>query len=230
MDFRGILVSFAKRFFAVNEMARGLPMFRRKGSWIYMEMLNANEPFSAAAAYAEEVLKLKPIRIWMVDDSANLRTLLQSLLGSEEGFECTREFANPPAVLKALAEEAPPNVILLDIQMGAYNGLDAIRPIKSLAPDTHVLMLTTLATPEVRERAYREGASDFMLKSWSLDEMATHIRQAMEYGSVAGLLTAFLGQEQWPVAKHESPSVTVKSSVIERWQVHLRSVLKFSPS
>lgn len=198
-----------------------------------MEMVKANEPFSAAAAYAEKDIELKPVRIWMVDDSANLRTLLRDLLASEEGFECDREFENPPGVLKALAEEAPPDVILLDIQMGAYNGLDAIGPIKSLAPHAHVLMLTTLATPEVREKAYREGASDFMLKSWSLDEMVTHIRQAVEYGSVAGLLTAFLGQERsatGPEPKLQPVEAGTKPGWVERWQMSLRGMLKFSPS
>ena len=197
------------------------------------EMVKANEPFSAAAAYAEKEHELKPIRIWMVDDSANLRMLLRSLLASEAGFDCEREFENPPAVLKALAGEAPPDVILLDIQMGPYNGLDAIRPIKSLAPHTHVLMLTTMATPEIREKAYREGASDFMLKSWSLDELSTHIRRVVEYGSVAGLLTAFLGQERpaaRPESKPEPVAVAVKPSWVERWQMTLRGMAKFSPS
>lgn len=196
----------------------------------YMEM--ANEPFSAAAAYAEKVNELKPVRIWMVDDHANLRTLLRELLSTEEGFECEREFANPPGVLKALAEEAPPDVILLDIQMGPYNGLDAIRPIKSLAPDTHVLMLTTLGVPEVRERAYREGASDFMLKGWALEEMVKHIRQVMDYGSVAGLVTAFLGQERAAVRALEpkpNPAGAGKSTWMERWQMNLRGMMKLSP-
>jgi DNA-binding NarL/FixJ family response regulator len=196
----------------------------------HMEMVKANEPFSAAAAFAEKEHELKPIRIWMVDDSANLRTLLRDLLASVVGFDCDREFGNPPTVLQALAEEAPPDVILLDIQMGMYNGLDAIRPIKSLAPSTHVLMLTTLATPDVRERAYREGASDFMLKSWSLDEMTAHIRQAVEYGSVAGLLTAFLGQEKQSEAKPKPAREAVKSTWMDRWQMHLRGMLKLSPS
>lgn len=195
-----------------------------------MEMVKANEPFSAAAAYAEKEHETKPIRIWLVDDSANLRMLLRGLLDCEEGFECRREFENPPRVLKALAAEAPPDVILLDINMGPYNGLDAIRPIKSLAPTTHVLMLTTLSTPEARERAYREGASDFMLKSWSLEEMTAHIRQVVEYGSVAGLLTAFLGQEKPSEIKREPVPVAVKTSAFDRWQMHLRGMLKFSPS
>jgi DNA-binding NarL/FixJ family response regulator len=218
---------------AVNEMARAMPTLRWKGKELmngHMEMVKANEPFSAAAAYAGKEHELKPIRIWMVDDSANLRMLLRSLLASEEGFDCDREFENPPAVLKALAEDTPPDVILLDIQMGAYNGLDAIRPIKLLAPSAHVLMLTTLATPEVRERAYREGASDFMLKSWSLDEMVAHIRQAVEYGSVAGLLTAFLCRERPSTVQREPAPVAGKTSLLDRWQMHLRGMLKFSPS
>ena len=107
-----------------------------------------------------------PTRIWLVDDSDNFRTLLADLLNGEPGVEVTRQFSSPEGMLEALAGGVGPEMILLDIQMGPYNGLDAIGPIKALAPNTHVLMLTTLAQPESRERAFREGASDFMLKSW----------------------------------------------------------------
>jgi CheY-like chemotaxis protein len=133
-------------------------------------------------------------RVWLVDDNARIRSLLASLL-SEEGFDCEREFSNPVDALAALAQETAPDIILLDIEMGEHNGLEAIRPMKAAAKDTHVLMLTTFAGPGSRERAFRDGASDFMLKSWSPQEIASHMRQAMEFGRVAGLLTAFLTGE-----------------------------------
>jgi DNA-binding NarL/FixJ family response regulator len=172
------------------------------------------------------------IRIWIVDDNSALRGLLANLLNGEAGFGCERQFASPTAVLDALAEEAAPDVILLDIQMGAENGLDAIRPIKLLAKNTHVLMLTTFAQPEARERAFREGASDFLSKAWTFDEIARHIRRAMELGSAAGLLTAFLDRE----ARAEAPSEPVKTLAArktigtDRWFANLRGWLKFSPS
>src|SRR5258708_15420003 len=86
-----------------------------------------------------------PIRIWLVDDNSSFRSLIASLLNEGGDFECSREFSSPSGVLKALQHEPAPDIILLDIEMGAENGLDAIRPIKSLAKSTHVLMLTTFA-------------------------------------------------------------------------------------
>ena len=168
-------------------------------------------------------------RIWLVDDSDNFRMLLAGLLNGEPGIEVTREFSSPEGVLEALAGEAAPEVILLDIQMGPFNGLDAIRPIKDLAPNTHVLMLTTLAEPTSRERAFREGASDFMLKSWELKEIVIHIRRAMELGSAAGLVTAFLGRVR-PTAPalqgDEDVKFREKTNPIERGIVYLRDLFK----
>lgn len=171
-------------------------------------------------------------RVWLVDDNERFRSLLADLL-NEEGFECEREFSNPDEALAALSCETPPDVILLDIQMGEYNGLDAIRPFKSAAGETHVLMLTTFAPPEARERAFREGASDFLLKSWSLGEIASRMRQAMEFGPVAGLLTAFLNSEVSVAEKPAPPEPTVvapRLTIAERWMAHLRGLRKFSLS
>jgi len=172
-------------------------------------------------------------RIWLVDDSDNFRMLLAGLLNGEPGIEVTREFSSPEGVLEALSAETAPEVILLDIQMGPYNGLDSIRPIKAVAPNTHVLMLTTLAEPASRERAFREGASDFMLKSWELKEIVIHIRRAMELGSAAGLVTAFLGRVK-PVIpappRDEDVQFREKMSAIERGIIYVRDLFKLEPS
>ena len=173
-------------------------------------------------------------RVWLVDDNERFRSLLASLLIDEGGFNCEREFSNPEEALVALAEGMAPDIILLDIEMGDYNGLDAIRPLKLAAKDTHVLMLTTFASPDARGRAFREGASDFMLKSWSPAEIAAHMRQAMEFGSVAGLMTAFLKGGNSVTEKSAAPKtptvVARKEPVAERWMTYLRGWLKFSPS
>jgi DNA-binding NarL/FixJ family response regulator len=169
-------------------------------------------------------------RIWMVDDNRSFRGLLANLLEEEIDFKCERQFASPPGVLEALATEQAPDIILLDVEMGEHNGLDAIRPIKALAPGTHVLMLTTFAGPGGRERAFREGASDFMLKTWETSEISAHIRQAREFGAVAGLMTAFLAGGAEVTMKPKEVEVAVSSSRAERWVSYLRSILKFSPS
>ena len=74
-----------------------------------------------------------PIRLWLVDDNDRLRNTVAELLTRIQGIECARSFSSATALLSALASKAGPDVILLDIQMGNENGLDAVRPIKSLS-------------------------------------------------------------------------------------------------
>jgi len=198
----------------------------------YNEVLErAGNPLVTPACLSSD-REAKSTRIWMVDDNATFRSLLGNLLKDEADFACERQFSSPPAVLEALSRETAPDIILLDIEMGEHNGLDAIRPIKALAPETHVLMLTTFSGPGSRERAFREGASDFMLKTWPIPKIAGHMRQAMEFGSVAGLMTAFLSGSK-PVEKTVAPKtaeITVRTSRAEGWLAHLRGLLKLSPS
>lgn len=198
-----------------------------------IEIEGCNRDVSAAAVCGVGARDIGTARVWLVDDNANFRSLLAALLDGEGGFECERQFSNPEEALEALAHETAPDVILLDIEMGEYNGLDAIRPLKLAAKDVHVLMLTTFAAPGTRERAFREGASDFMLKSWSPTEIATHVRQAMEFGSVAGLLTAYLnggGRVTERIPEPKPAKITQRITVADRWMTYLRGLLKFSPS
>jgi len=132
-------------------------------------VLNAIETSPPAAP-------LPNVRVWLVDDNDQLRTLVAEVLGQQGGIECARHFSSPDALLSELASKPGPDVILLDVQMGDRNGLDAVRPIKSLTRSTRVLMFTTCFNPEWRERALNDGASGYLLKSSPLTEVAERIR------------------------------------------------------
>lgn len=119
-----------------------------------------------------------PISLWLVDDNRRLRATLTDLFDRCEGVRCTGAFGSPNEVLSALASKVGPDVILLDIHMGELNGLDAIRPIKSLSRTTQVLMLTTFFDSESESRALTSGASGFLLKSFPIETILKSIRQA----------------------------------------------------
>jgi DNA-binding NarL/FixJ family response regulator len=119
---------------------------------------------------------LPSVRVWLVDDNDELRTLVAEVLGRQDGIDCARQFSTPDALLSELASRPGPDVILLDVQLGERNGLDAVRPIKSLTRSTRVLMYTTCNNPEWRERALDEGASDYLLKSYAVERVAERIR------------------------------------------------------
>jgi len=131
---------------------------------------------TAASTAAQEP---KPtVRVWLVDDDDGLRTLVADMLGHLGGIECARHFSSPDELLSTLASKPGPDVILLDVQMGDRNGLDAVRPIKSLTRSTRVLMFTTSNNRVWRERALYEGASDYLLKSDTIERVAARIRNA----------------------------------------------------
>lgn len=116
------------------------------------------------------------VRVWLVDDNDQLRLLVADLLTRHGGIECARHFSSPDALLSELASKPGPDVILMDVQMGDRNGLDAVRPIKSLTRSTRVLMFTTCFNPAWRERALGDGASGYLLKSDALENVAARIR------------------------------------------------------
>ena len=119
-----------------------------------------------------------PIKLWLVDDSKSFRSLLADFLKSEGGFECSRQFDSAEALLEGLAQETPPDVILLDVNMRGISGLEALRPIKAIASSTRVLMLTSLSDRDSKTQALRDGASDFLLKSSPMT-IPHHIKLAM---------------------------------------------------
>lgn len=134
-------------------------------------MENIAKPISPSPAAGSKKLK-----VWLVDDNERLRTLVGELLGRQADIECVRQFSSPNQVLSTLASRPGPDVILLDVQLGDHNGIDAVRPIKSLAPTTRVLMFTTSFDPAWRERALNEGASDYLLKTKGIDRIVDQIR------------------------------------------------------
>jgi DNA-binding response OmpR family regulator len=127
------------------------------------------------------------LRVWLVDDNAALRGLLAQLLTKQPGIQCRRQFESAEEVLAALAEERPPDMILMDVNLGGQSGLLAIRPIKNLAPSVKVLMLTMFSNSHYEAEAFRSGASGFLLKSHGLDDIAKLIREAYRNPGSPGL-------------------------------------------
>jgi CheY-like chemotaxis protein len=144
------------------------------------------------------------LQVWLVDDSENFRSLLAALLEEEGELECGRQFPTAEAVIAALEKETPPDVILLDIRMPGMGGVAAVRPIKSLAPGTHVLMLTTFFDAQAKGQALRDGAADLLLKSYHVDEIAQRIREVCSH------------PERFPKIPSLEPAVSVTSSWPDR--------------
>jgi len=121
------------------------------------------------------------LRIWMVDDNAEVRESLARLLNADTRFRVARQFNSVQPILAALAEERPPDIILLDLNIGKEIGLSAIQPARKLAGGVKILMLTTFNNTFAEEEAFKLGASGFLLKSYEPQELAALIYQSFHH-------------------------------------------------
>ena len=115
------------------------------------------------------------IRVLVADDQSMVRAGFRMLLGGEEDIEVVAEASNGlEAVAKAAKFE--PSLILMDIRMPELDGLEATRRILAADPQARILILTTFDLDEYVYEALRAGASGFVLKDDSPEQLLTAIR------------------------------------------------------
>ncbi|MEU2571570.1 response regulator transcription factor [Streptomyces althioticus] len=117
------------------------------------------------------------VRVLIADDQALLRGSFRVLLDSTPGMETVGE-AGDGAEAVALARELTPDVVLMDLRMPVMDGIAATREICSDAAlaGVRVLALTMFDMDEYVYPALQAGASGFMLKDASPDDLVTGIR------------------------------------------------------
>jgi len=118
------------------------------------------------------------IRVLLADDHRMLREGLRRSL-TEEGFEIVGEAENGEQAVRMVAE-LEPDVVLMDVSMPEMDGVEATRLIGGSFTATQVIMLTMHADKEVLADAIRAGASGYLVKDCSIEEIADAIRMAMQ--------------------------------------------------
>jgi DNA-binding NarL/FixJ family response regulator len=117
----------------------------------------------------------EPIRVAVVDDQELFRRGLIMLIGAEDDIEVVGE-ASDGEEAAALAEETAPDVILMDVRMPRLSGTEACLTIKQVAPSAKIIMLTMSDEEVDLYDAIKNGASGYLLKDASIDEVSQAIR------------------------------------------------------
>jgi DNA-binding NarL/FixJ family response regulator len=115
------------------------------------------------------------IRILLVDDHAFIRRALKISLGDESSLEIVGEAENGNLAI-AQVESLQPDVVLMDIQMPLMDGVEATKQICDRFPETKVLILTVDDTEEYVSQALKYGASGYILKNTSPEELSFAIQ------------------------------------------------------
>ena len=115
------------------------------------------------------------IRVALVDDEAIVRAGLARILSPTDGFEVVAECVNGDEAVERLPALRP-DVILMDIRMPGVDGIAATARLRSTARLSPVLVLTTFGEDEVLWGAIAAGASGFVLKDSSAQDLIAAVR------------------------------------------------------
>jgi DNA-binding NarL/FixJ family response regulator len=115
------------------------------------------------------------LRVLVADDHALFRRGLQMVLEAEPDIELVGEASDGVEAVER-SQELMPDVILMDVRMPKRSGIEACQAIKDVAPTARIIMLTVSDEEGDLYDAIKNGASGYLLKDSSIDEVAQAVR------------------------------------------------------
>ena len=115
--------------------------------------------------------------ILIVDDSESIRHVLSDVL-TRNGHRTALATSGEEAILSM--REAIFDIAIADLKMGEVDGLDLLKAVSDISPDTEVIMITGYATIDIAIEAMKLGAYDFVTKPVNIEELLIIIDKALE--------------------------------------------------
>ncbi|HZI68072.1 MAG TPA: response regulator transcription factor, partial [Hanamia sp.] len=120
------------------------------------------------------------IKVAIVEDNNTLRRSLCNLIGQAEGMDCVASLDNLLNVVSEFRKSSP-DIVLMDIGLPNISGIEGVRTVKENFDRIQVLMFTVFEDDEKIFEAIKAGASGYLLKKSSPDEIVEAIR-SLYYG------------------------------------------------
>ncbi len=122
---------------------------------------------------------LRKARIVIAEDHTILREGLKALLSSDPDFDVVGEAEDGRAAIRC-TEKLKPDIVLMDLTMPKMHGIEAIREIRRITPETKVLVLTVHKNEEYIIATFEAGADGYVLKDASHSELVSAIKTVLK--------------------------------------------------
>lgn len=123
------------------------------------------------------------IRVLVVDDHPVVRHGLIAILRYEDGIEVVGDAADGASAVQQILAQRP-DVVLLDLRLPVFSGIEVMRQVRAQAPQVRFLVLTTYDTDEYIAPALTAGAQGYLLKDALPEELSRAVR-ALAHGGAA---------------------------------------------
>jgi DNA-binding NarL/FixJ family response regulator len=155
-----------------------------------------------------------PITVSIVEDNEQLRTTLARVLNRTEGFICLSHYPSAEAALEGLPRDKP-NAVLMDINLPGLNGVECVRRLKPLLPETQIVMLTVYEDTENIFNALAAGASGYLLKRTPRAELIEALHEVHRGGSP---MTAHIARKVVQSFQQPAPAAPATENLSHREQ------------
>ena len=122
------------------------------------------------------------IAVSIVEDDAQTRKIFASWITSASGFRLAGDWGDAEKALGALPAKKP-NVVLMDINLPGMSGVEAVKRLKPLLPDTQFVMLTVYEDTDHIYNALAAGATGYLLKQTPRAELLGAVEDVSKGGS-----------------------------------------------
>ena len=116
------------------------------------------------------------MKIMIVDDEPKIRRGMKTLLEEQDGFEVIGIYDNAMSSLSDL-DEKQPNVLITDIKMPEYSGLDLIEKIREKDKNLYIIILSGYGSFKYAQRAIRSGVYRYLTKPTNPRELISVLRE-----------------------------------------------------
>ncbi len=154
------------------------------------------------------------IKVLIADDQELIRQSLQIVLSIKEGISVIGTAENGKKVMEFLKKEKP-DVILMDIRMPEIDGVQCTKAIKERYPEVKIIILTTFDDDEFVFSALKYGASGYLLKGISMDELDKAIHTVYKGGAMINPEIATKVVEQFSEMAQSNYDIMIEAQNVE---------------